>query len=246
MDFEKDILPEARRYYTNIVGKYGSSVQTVLKKAQGLDIQMICPLHGPVWRESLGVFIEKYQKGSTYTPEDSTVVIAYASVYGDTENAAEILASMLAENGIKGIEMYDVSVTHPSYIISEAFRASHLVFASTTYNSGIFVNMENLLHDLKAHNLQNRTVALIENGSWAPTAGKLMREIFSQMKDIKILEDTPSIRSSVKEENLIRLEALAREIADSLNGNKSDIPNHCKFCGHIKDDLLQKCKICGK
>ncbi len=246
MDFEKDILPEARRYYTNIVGKYGSSVQAVLSKAQGLDIQMICPLHGPVWRENIGAFIEKYQKWSTYTPENNTVVIAYASVYGDTENAAEILASMLAEYGVKGIEMYDVSATHPSYIVSEAFRASHLVFASTTYNSGIFVTMENLLHDLKAHNIQNRTVALIENGSWAPTAGKLMREIFGQMKDMTILEDTPSIRSSVKEENLIRLEALAREIYESLSGAKMSAPSHCKYCGHLTDNSSQKCKICGK
>lgn len=246
LDFEKDILDEARRYYTNIVGKYGPSVQTVLSKAAGLDIQMICPLHGPIWRENLGIFIEKYQKWSSYEPEDNSVVIAYASVYGDTENAAELLASNLADYGIKNIQLYDVSVTHPSYIVAEAFRASHLVFASTTYNSGIFVTMENLLSDLKAHNLQNRTVAIIENGSWAPTAGKLMKEFFNQMKNITLIENMPSIRSAVKDENRLRLESLAAEIAASVNGSTPDAPFHCPHCGHVLGSADEKCTACAK
>lgn len=246
LNFEKDVLDEARRYYTNIVGKYGPSVQTVLSKAASLDIQMICPLHGPVWRENIATFIEKYQKWSGYEPEDNAVVIAYASVYGDTENAAEILACRLADYGVENIRLYDVSATHPSYIVAEAFRASHLVFASTTYNSGIFVTMENLLHDLKAHNLQNRTVALIENGSWAPTSGKLMKEIFNQMKNITLIENSPSVRSAVKDENRIRLESLAAEIAASVKGITVDAPCHCPHCGHVLNSSDEKCPACGK
>ena len=142
VDFERDWLDDARRYYVNIVGKYGTQVQALLKKAATVDIDMICPLHGPVWRTNLSWFIEKYQRWSTYTPEDNAVMIAYASVYGNTENAANILASKLAARGVKKIAMYDVSATHPSVIVSEAFRCSHLVFASTTYNAGIFCNME--------------------------------------------------------------------------------------------------------
>ena len=164
VDFENKWLDEARRYYTNIVGKYGPQVQMALKKALALDIKMICPLHGPIWRENIAWFVDKYNKWSTYTPEDNTVLIAYASIYGGTENAANILASELAKKGIKNIAMTDVSVTHPSYIISEAFRCSHIVFAAPTYNAGIFTPMETLLLDLAAHNLQNRTVAFIENG----------------------------------------------------------------------------------
>ena len=178
-DFEHDWLPDARRYYTNIVGKYGTQVQALLKKAATLDIRMICPLHGPVWRKNIGWFVDKYSKWSSYTPEqDGSVLIAYSSVYGHTENAAQVLATMLAERGVRNIAMYDVSVTHPSYVVAEAFRCSHLVFASTTYNAGIFCNMETALLDIAAHNLQNRTIALIENGSWAPTAGGLMRAEF--------------------------------------------------------------------
>lgn len=151
VDFDRDYMAEARRYYVNIVGKYGTQVQAVLKKAAKVDIQMICPLHGFVWRIPLGDFIEKYQKWSTYTPEEEGVLIAYGSIYGNTANAAEILACKLAAAG-KKVAVYDVSATDPSYIIAEAFRYSHTVFASSTYNAGIFVNMENLLHELAAHN----------------------------------------------------------------------------------------------
>ena len=188
VNFEADCLDDARRYYTNIVGKYGNQVQALLKKAAALDIKLLCPLHGPVWRRDIGWFIEKYQKWSTYTPEEDGVMIAYASVYGHTENAADIIAAKLADAGVRNVKMYDVSVTHPSVIVSEAFRVSHIVFASTTYNAGIFVNMENALHDIVAHNLQNRTIAIVENGSWAPTSGGLMRELLGRLKNTTILE----------------------------------------------------------
>jgi flavorubredoxin/flavin reductase (DIM6/NTAB) family NADH-FMN oxidoreductase RutF len=218
-DFERDFLSEARRYYTNIVGKYGAQVQAALKKAATLDISAILPLHGPVWRKNLGYILDKYQKWSTYTPEEEGVLIAYASVYGGTENAANILATKLAENGVKKIAMFDVSVTHPSFVLSEAFRLSHIVFAATTYNAGIFVSMETLLHDIAAHNLQNRTIAIIENGSWAAQSGQKMKEILSKLNEIKFLETTISLKSSVKEENLLQLQNLADEIVNSLPKN---------------------------
>ncbi len=216
VNFERDWLDDARRYYTNIVGKYGPQAQAVLKKAAGLDIEMICPLHGPIWRENLGWFIDKYMKWSSYTPEDQAVMIAYGSVYGHTENLANVLASKLADLGVKDVRVYDVSATHPSYILSEAFRCSHLVFASITYNGGIFTNMEHLLLELKAHNLQNRTVALMENGSWAPVAGKKMKEIFDSMKNIRLLEETAVIRSSMKENQMEQVGALAKAIVESM------------------------------
>lgn len=159
---ETEWLPEARRYYTNIVGKYGQAVQALLKKAANLDIAMICPLHGPIWRRNLEWVLDKYQKWSSYAQENQAVMIAYASIYGNTENAVHILASELDELGVKDIVLYDVSKTHPSVIVSEAFRCSHLVFASPTYNAEIFCNMETVLHDILEHNLQNRTIALIE------------------------------------------------------------------------------------
>lgn len=198
VDFFRDYLDEARRYYCNIVGKYGTQVTALLTKAAGLEIRMVCPLHGFVWRKDIGKLIEKYLAWSTYTPEETGVVIAYASVYGNTANAAEILSCRLREKGIKTC-MFDVSVTPSSYIIAAAFRYSHLVFAATTYNAGIFLKMEDLLRDLVAHNLQNRTIALIENGSWAPTSGKLMRELLSGLEHTTILEQTVTIRSSLKE-----------------------------------------------
>lgn len=216
VDFERDWLDDARRYFINIVGKYGVQVQNLLKKAATLEIKMICPLHGPVWRENLGWFIEKYDTWSSYKPEDQAVMIAYASIYGNTQNAAEILASKLADKGVKNIAMYDVSVTDPSVIVSESFRCSHLVFAAPSYNGGIFTKMETVLSELKAHSLQNRTVAIMENGTWAPVAGKQMREIFAGMKNIELLEKGVTIRSAVKEAQEASLEALAEKIASSL------------------------------
>lgn len=216
VDFEGEWLPEARRYYTNIVGKYGNQVQALLKKASALQIDLLCPLHGPIWRSNIAWFVEKYSRWSAYVPEEQAVMIAYASVYGGTENAANILASKLAEKGLRNIAMYDVSNTHPSIIVSEAFRCSHLVFASTTYNAGIFCNMETALLDIKAHNLQNRTVAFIENGSWAPTAGSLMRALFSGMKGMTILDEEVRILSSVKPSQLEQLDAMAEAIAKTF------------------------------
>ena len=216
VNFERDWLDDARRYFINIVGKYGVQVQNLLKKAATLEIKMICPLHGPIWRENLGWFIEKYDTWSSYKPEDQAVMIAYASIYGNTENAADILASKLADKGVKNIAMYDVSVTDPSVIVSEAFRCSHLVFAAPSYNGGIFTKMETVLSELKAHSLQNRTVAIMENGTWAPVAGKQMREIFAGMKNIELLEESVTIRSAVKEAQEASLEALAEKIVSSL------------------------------
>ena len=231
VNFERDWLDDARRYYVNIVGKYGTQVQALLKKAATVDIDMICPLHGPVWRSNIAWFVDKYQKWSTYTPEEDAVMIAYASVYGNTENTANILAAKLAERGAKRIAMYDVSATHPSVIVAEAFRCSHLVFASTTYNAGIFCNMETALLDIAAHNLQNRTVALIENGSWAATSGKLMREILAKLKNITVLENTVSLKSSLKEEQLPALDALADAIIASMKKEEEPAPMPEKLDG---------------
>jgi flavorubredoxin len=169
---------------------------------------MICPLHGPIWRENLGWFIDKYQKWSTYTPEDHTVLILYASIYGNTENAMNVLAGKLADAGEKNIAMYDVSVTDPSYLLAEAFRCDRIVFASPTYNAGIFPKMETLLNELKAHNLQNRKVAVAENGTWAISAGKQMKEILSQMKNMDIYENVLTVKSSLKEEQFEQLDGI--------------------------------------
>ena len=214
-DFMGEQLDEARRYYTNIVGKYGPQVQAVLKKAAGLDIAYVCPLHGPVWRKHFGDFLEKYLQWSSYTPEEKSVLIAYASVYGHTENAANILAAKLVERGVR-VRMYDTSVTPASYILSDAFRCSHLVFAATTYNAGVFVTMENLLHDIANHNLQGRKIAIMENGSWAPTSGKLMREMLSGLKNTEFIGDNITIRSALAENQLGELDALADAIAADL------------------------------
>lgn len=224
VNFQTEWLDDARRYYTNIVGKYGTQVQALLKKAATIEIETICPLHGPVWRKDIGWFIDKYVHWATYTPEEDAVVIAYASVYGNTETAANILAGKLADLGVRNVKVYDVSATHASEIVSECFRASHLVFLSTTYNAGMFVNMENLVHDIVNHNLQNRTIALVENGSWAPTAGGLMRAEFSKLKNCTILDETVTIKSSLKEAQLESMDALAEAIVDSMP--KHEVPVH--------------------
>lgn len=216
--FDTTWMNDARRYYTNIVGKYGVQVQALLKKAASLDIEMICPLHGPIWRKDLGLLLEKYQKWSTYEPEDRTVMIAYATMYGNTENAANVLAGMLADKGVKNIAMYDVSETDVSELVAESFRCSHLVLAAPTYNSGIQPKMEAYLSDIKALNLQNRTVAVIDNGTWAATAGKHMIGMLEGMKNMTILENTISIKSALAENQLGALEALADELAKQVNG----------------------------
>lgn len=212
MDFDRDWLDDARRYYTNIVGKYGGPVQTVLKKAAGLEISMICPLHGPVWREDLGYILDKYNTWSSYEPEDQAVMIAYASMYGNTENLANVLAAKLADAGIRNISVYDVSNAHVSQLISETFRCSHIVLAAPTYNGGIYPVMESYLNDMKALAVQKRTFAVMDNGTWAATAGKQMAEKLSELKDVKVLETKISLKSSLKEEQLAQLDALVAEI----------------------------------
>ncbi len=217
VNFDRDWLDDARRYYINIVGKYGTQVQNVLKKAAGLDIQMICPLHGPIWRQDLGYFIGKYDTWSKYAPEEKGVLIVYASVYGHTAAAAEKMASLLAERGVKGIAMYDASHTHVSQLVSEAFRYSHIVLASSTYNCEIFTPMENFLTDLKAHNWQRRSVAIIENGSWGPMSGKLMRALLEQMKEINLVGENVTFKSALKEDQLPAMEALADALVADMD-----------------------------
>lgn len=216
VDFDRDWLDDARRYYTNIVGKYGASVQALLKKAAGLEIAVICPLHGPIWRENLGYILEKYQKWSTYEAEDKAIVIMYASMYGDTASAADALAGALAERGAKKIAVYDVSNTHVSELISEIFRASHLVFAAPTYNAGIYPVMENLLSDMKALAVQKKTVALMENGTWAATTAKQMREKLAELKDMTILDTQITIKSAMLADQRKDLEVLADAIMETM------------------------------
>ena len=215
VDFFTDYLDEARRYYTNIVGKYGAQVQAVLKKAAALELNYVCPLHGFVWRSHFGDFLEKYLKWSSYTPEENGVMIAYASVYGHTENTVNILACKLAERGIK-TKVYDTSVTPASYILSDAFKYSHMVLASTTYNAGIFVTMENLVHDIANHNLQNRKVAILENGSWAAASGGLMKNALSGLKGTQFIGETISLKSDITDSQLAELDALADTIAADI------------------------------
>ena len=217
ISFDNIWMNDARRYYTNIVGKYGAQVQMLLKKASALDIEMICPLHGPIWRSNLGLMLEKYQKWSTYEPEDKAVMIAYASMYGNTENAANVLACMLAERGVKNIAMYDVSETDVSELVAESFRCSHLVLAAPTYNGGLYPRMESFLADVKALSLQKRTVALLENGTWAPVAAKHMRTVLEGMKDMTVLDGAIAIKSAPADNQLAAFEALADEIAAQVN-----------------------------
>jgi flavorubredoxin len=212
-DVDFDLMPEVRRYYTNIVGKYGRQVLALLEKITKLDIQMILSLHGPILRQDMHYYIEKYSKWASYTPEEKGIVIAYGSIYGNTEKAAELLAAKLADRGEKNIVVYDVSAWHFSYILSECFRFDRLVFASSTYNMEIYPPMENLLLELKGHNMQNRAVAVIENGSWAPQSGKKMRELLGQMKDMRVLESEISIRSAMTAADEEALDALADLIA---------------------------------
>lgn len=209
VDFDRDWLDDARRYYTNIVGKYGVQVQTVLKKAADLDIKIICPLHGPIWRENLGYIIDKYNKWSKYEPEENGVMIAYASMYGNTENMANVLANALAEKGIKNIRVYDVSNTHVSQLISESFKYSHIVLASPTYNGGVYPIMENFITDMKALNVQNRTVAVMDNGTWAVTAGKQIVKEISEMKNMTVIEKVFSVKSTIANSQIAEFEEFA-------------------------------------
>ena len=219
VDFERDWLDDARRYLTNIVGKYGPHIQLLLKKASGVldQIKYICPLHGPVWRRDLGWFIEKYDTWSRYAPETQGVLIVYASMYGNTENAAQALATSLCDKGMSKVAMYDVSSTHVSQLISEAFKYSHIVLASVTYNLGIYPAMHDFLMDMKALNLQNRTFAIIENGSWAVKSGDLMQKfVNNELKNMTVLNERLSLASSMGTDKRTELEALADAILESM------------------------------
>lgn len=215
-NFDRDFLDDARRYLTNIVGKYGPHIQALLKKASTVDIKMLCPLHGPIWRKDLGYFIEKYDKWSRYEPEVKGVMIAYASMYGNTENAAQVLAARLADKGIKDTVLYDVSTTDVSQLISDTFKFSHIVLASPTYNLGIYPKMMDYIYDMQALNVQKRTFALIENGSWAPRSGSLMREQLEKMKLCEILDAEMSMTSSMSDANNKEMDNLVDALIESL------------------------------
>lgn len=216
VNFDRDWIDDARRYYTNIVGKYGPHVQAILKKAATLDIKMICPLHGPVWRNDIGYLLDKYDHWSRYEPEDKGVIIVYASMYGNTESAAQVLAAKLVEKGIHDVSLYDVSNTHVSQLISETFRVSHVVLASVTYNLGIYPVMHNYLMDMKALNLQKRTFAIVENGSWACKSGTLMSACLEELKHTEILNERVSMMSALNENNTMEMDALVDALVASI------------------------------
>lgn len=217
VDFESSYLEDARRYYTNIVGKYGVQVQTALKKLSVLDIRMICALHGPIWRKNLEYFLDKYDHWSRYIPEKPGVVLAYASMYGNTENAIDVIASKLAERGVKNIRVFDVSKTHPSYIIGDIFQYSHIVLGAPSYNGGVYFGMETLLHELAGLNMQNRKVSFVGNGSWAPIAGGQMKKMVEQMKNMEVIGEPVELRSALKEEQLGEVDALVEAICASMD-----------------------------
>jgi len=216
VDFEDLFLNEARRYYTNIVGKYGAQVQAALKKVSGVEIRMICPLHGPIWRDRIDYILGKYDLWSRYVPEKRGVVLVYASMYGNTKNAVEVIANRLAENGVKDMRIYDVSKTHASYIIADAFQYSHLVLASPTYNNGLYFGMEALLRDMAALNLQNRKVAILGNGSWAPSAHTHMEALIREMKNMELVAPPLVILSSLKSSQMEELLKLADAVSGSV------------------------------
>ncbi len=217
VNFDRDWLDDARRYFCNIVGKYGPFVQLLLKKAGTVPIKMFCPLHGPVWRNDLGYYLDKHDKWSRYEPEEKGVLVLYASMYGNTEAAAQELASKLCDKGVTNVAMYDVSNTHVSYLVSEAFKYSHIVLASVTYNLGIYPVMYDFLHHLKALNFQKRTFGIIENGTWAIKSGTLMKEyIEEELKECTVLGAQVSVNSSADETNAPEFESLADAIVQSV------------------------------
>lgn len=216
-DFKSKYLEEARRYYTNIVGKYGMPVQMLLKKAAALDIKMIAPLHGPVLRENIGFMVDKYKLWSTYTPEVQGVVIAYSSMYGNTASAANALAVMLSQQGVKNIKVHDASKTNASYIIADMFKFSNVVFASPTYNLGIHYSMEFVIREAAAMCIQNRGYSIIGNGSWASQAGTKMNALVQElMKNMTLIGEPFEITSTMKPEQYDQMQELAKAIADSL------------------------------
>ncbi len=212
LDAEEDWACEARRYYFNIVGKYGAQVQALLKKAAGLDIAMICPLHGPILKENLGYYLGKYETWSSYQPEDEGVLVAYASIHGNTKKAAIRMKEILEAKGAKKVAIADLSRDDMAEAIEDAFRYDKMVLAAATYDGGMFPCMEDFLHHLKSKNFQKRTVALMENGSWAPMAAKTMKGVLEQMKEITICDKIVSIKSTMKEATIPEMEALAEEL----------------------------------
>jgi len=216
VDWEHDWKDEARRYYANIVGKYGVQTNALLKKLETLDVKMLLPLHAHLWRKDLDTIIDLYKSWASYTPEKKSVAIFYGSVYGHTGNAADILSLKLAELGVRDVKVYDVSKTEVSYLVSAAFEYPALVFASATYNAEIFDNMHTFLTDLKNHNLTGRTVGIIENGSWALSAKKKMTELLGTMKNMTLLEPMISITSSVDENTMAGLDDLAKALAETV------------------------------
>lgn len=209
LDADEDWACEARRYYMNIVGKYGAQVQTLLKKAATLDIQTICPLHGPILTENLGYYIGKYQVWSSYEAEDEGIVVAYASIHGNTGKAAKQLAEMLEQKGAKKVKVYDLSRSDMAEVIEDIYRYDKLVLACATYDGGMFPVMEDLLYHLKLKNFQNRKVGLVQNGSWGPIAGKQMAAQLETMKNVEIVGPMVTIKSTVKPETVSALEELA-------------------------------------
>ncbi len=216
VDFDRDWIDDARRYYTNIVGKYGANVMALLKKAEGLDIKTICPLHGPVWRKDLGYFMDKHIHWATYQPEEKGVLIVYGSMYGNTEAAAQALAARLCEKGMTNVAVYDVSNTHVSQLIAESFKYSHIVLASVTYNLGIYPPMHSYLADMKALNLQKRTFAVVENGSWACKSGDLMRKELEGMKEMAVLDADLTVTSAPRDDQAGAVDALADAVLASM------------------------------
>lgn len=212
LDVEEDWACEARRYYFNIVGKYGVQVQALLKKAATLDIAMICPLHGPILKENLGYYIGKYNTWSSYEPEDDGVLVAYASIHGNTRKAAEKMKEILEAKGAAKVAITDLSRDDIAEAVEDAFRYDKVVLAAATYDGGVFPCMEDFLHHLKSKNYQKRKIALIENGSWGPMAAKTMKGILEGMKDLTICEKTVTIKSAMKQENVAQMEELAEEL----------------------------------
>lgn len=215
-NFDKVYLDEARRYYTNIVGKYGVQVQNVFKKLENVELKAICPLHGPIWKNNIPYILEKYKLWSSYSPEEKSVMILYSSVYGNTENVANIIANKLGESGVKNIVVYDASNTSMSKLVAESFRCSNIVILSTTYNLGIFPKIDEYLSDIKRMNLQNRTFTIIENSTWAPGIHKILKDKLSEMKNITVLEEMLAIKSSIKENQIEDIDKIVNSIVNTM------------------------------
>ncbi len=219
MEIDDEWFAEARRYYGNICGKYGMQVQNLLAKARGLEgLAMICPLHGPVWRKDLDLFIDKYDKWSRYEPEEKGVLIAYASMYGHTENCAEVLASELIQAGVTNVKLCDVSGTHVSYLISDVFKYSNIALFSVTYNMGVFPKMKDFIHDMQALNIQNRTVTILENGTWAPQSKDLMTSMLEEMQDMRVMEEKITVMSNASDDQREAICKMAEDIKATLEG----------------------------